>query len=83
MNSISLMAAFWNVHFIILFIQIKLLQKDANIRLGSPDSPFGEITENIFFHEMDWKKLERKQLETPFKPDIVRTVKYSSSTLTY
>lgn len=47
------------------------MQKDAKIRLGSPYSPYGEISENIFFRDIDWRKLERKQLETPFKPNIV------------
>ncbi|XP_031640848.1 putative protein kinase C delta type homolog isoform X2 [Contarinia nasturtii] len=48
----------------------KLLDKKTNTRLGSPTSPHGEITENVFFHEIDWKKLERRQLESPFKPEI-------------
>lgn len=50
----------------------KFLDKNANTRLGSPSSPHGEINENAFFREIDWKKLERRQLESPFKPEIVR-----------
>lgn len=54
----------------------KLLDKNANTRLGSPSSPHGEIIENPFFHEIDWKKLERRQLESPFKPEIVRKTSF-------
>lgn len=50
---------------------LKLLDKNPNTRLGSPNSPLGEINENVFFHEIDWRKLERRQLESPFKPEIV------------
>lgn len=49
-----------------------MLDKNANTRLGSPTSPNGELHENAFFHEIDWKKLERRQLESPFKLEIVR-----------
>lgn len=54
-----------------VFSTQKLLDKNANTRLGSPSSPHGEIIESGFFHEIDWKKLERRQLESPFKPEIV------------
>ncbi|XP_055319826.1 serine/threonine-protein kinase pakA-like [Sitodiplosis mosellana] len=53
-----------------LNILSKLLEKDANVRLGAGTSPHGEITENVFFYEIDWKKLEKRQLEPPFKPKI-------------
>lgn len=70
---------FWiingNENFIHLIIQ-KFLDKNANTRLGSPSSPHGEINENAFFREIDWKKLERRQLESPFKPEIVRKLFY-------
>lgn len=49
----------------------QLLDKNANTRLGSPSSPHGEINQHGFFYEIDWKKLERRQLESPFKPNIV------------
>lgn len=64
-----------NENFIHLIIQ-KFLDKNANTRLGSPSSPHGEINENAFFREIDWKKLERRQLESPFKPEIVRKLFY-------
>lgn len=50
---------------------LQLLEKDASDRLGASTSPHGDITENVFFYEIDWKKLERRQLEPPFKPKIV------------
>lgn len=55
----------------------QLLDKNANTRLGSPSSPHGEINQHIFFHEIDWKKLERRQLESPFKPNIVSEIHHN------
>lgn len=49
----------------------KLLEKNSNTRLGAPSSPHGDITENVFFYDIDWRKLERRQLEPPFKPKVV------------
>lgn len=43
------------------------------MRMGAPNSPHEDITENIFFNEIDWKKLERRMLEPPFKPQVVRS----------
>ncbi|XP_037027438.1 uncharacterized protein LOC119068106 isoform X2 [Bradysia coprophila] len=53
-----------------LNILSKLLEKDSNTRMGAPTSPHEDITENIFFNEIDWKKLERRMLEPPFKPQV-------------
>lgn len=44
--------------------------------MGAPNSPHEDITDNVFFHEIDWKKLERRQLEPPFKPQVVSEIKY-------
>lgn len=41
--------------------------------MGAPNSPHEDITENVFFNEIDWKKLERRSLEPPFKPQVVST----------
>lgn len=49
------------------------MEKDSTTRLGSPNSPHEDITENVFFHEIDWKKLEKRQLEPPFRPQVVST----------
>lgn len=42
--------------------------------MGAPNSPHEDITENVFFNEIDWKKLERRMLEPPFKPQVVRFI---------
>lgn len=60
-----------NLRKFVQFVCEKLLDKDSKRRLGSPSSPYGEITQNVFFQEIDWRKLERKQLASPYKPEIV------------
>lgn len=48
------------------------MEKDATQRMGAPMCPHEDITDNPFFHEIDWRKLEKRQLEPPFKPQVVR-----------
>lgn len=57
----------------VFFFDYQLLEKDPNTRLGAASSPHGEITESVFFNEIDWKKLERRALEPPFRPQVVST----------
>ncbi|XP_035246460.1 protein kinase C delta type-like [Anguilla anguilla] len=45
----------------------KLLEKDPNRRLGT----FGNIREHPFFESIDWPRLERREVEPPFKPKLV------------
>ncbi|KAG5683478.1 hypothetical protein PVAND_012756 [Polypedilum vanderplanki] len=47
-----------------------LLEKDVSLRLGSMESPEGDIKYHPFFAEINWEKLERKELEPPFKPQV-------------
>ncbi|XP_066943701.1 LOW QUALITY PROTEIN: uncharacterized protein [Macrobrachium rosenbergii] len=47
-----------------------LLDKDSNRRLGIPFSPYGEIKDHAFFKYIDWCKIERKEVETPYKPRL-------------
>ncbi|XP_061071739.1 protein kinase C delta type-like [Conger conger] len=47
-------------------IMEKLLEKDPNHRLGT----FGNIREHPFFESIDWAKLERREMEPPFKPEL-------------
>ncbi|GLV42876.1 Protein kinase C delta [Carabus blaptoides fortunei] len=47
-----------------------LLEKDCSKRLGNRYCPAGDIKEQPFFHQIDWDKLERRQLEAPFKPKV-------------
>ncbi|KAJ8341478.1 hypothetical protein SKAU_G00337690 [Synaphobranchus kaupii] len=46
---------------------VKLLEKDPNHRLGT----VGNIREHPFFKSIDWTKLEKRELEPPFKPKMV------------
>lgn len=39
--------------------------------MGAPNSPHEDICDNVFFNDIDWKKLERRQLDPPFKPQVV------------
>lgn len=39
--------------------------------MGAPSSHYEDICDNIFFNEIDWKKLEKRMLDPPFKPQVV------------
>ena len=56
----------------IYFIDLQFLTKDCEDRLGCTVSGEQSIVEHAFFREMDWVKLEARQIEPPFKPIIVR-----------
>ncbi|XP_034480175.1 putative protein kinase C delta type homolog [Drosophila innubila] len=47
-----------------------LLDKDYTKRIGSQYSPAGDIADHIFFRPIDWKLLEKRQIEPPFKPQV-------------
>ncbi|XP_035466384.2 protein kinase C eta type isoform X3 [Scophthalmus maximus] len=49
-----------------------LLTKSPARRLGCVASEGGEsaVTSHVFFADIDWEKLERRQIEPPFKPRI-------------
>lgn len=51
----------------------QLLEKDAGIRLGclNTGEEENDIKYHPFFDRIDWKALERRQLEPPFKPQVV------------
>ena len=48
-----------------------LLEKEPFKRLGLADSPHGDIRKHKFFSQIDWAKLEKKQLRPPFIPCCV------------
>lgn len=48
----------------------QLLEKDSSKRLGSTDMSGGEVTFHPFFRNWDWARLERRELEPPFKPRV-------------
>ncbi|XP_055843888.1 mucin-2 isoform X1 [Episyrphus balteatus] len=47
-----------------------LLEKDYTRRVGSQYSPAGDICDHIFFKDIDWGLLEKRQLSPPFKPQV-------------
>ncbi|KAG8239583.1 hypothetical protein J437_LFUL019129 [Ladona fulva] len=59
--------------------QQPLLEKDPVIRLGSPGCPAGEVVEQPFFRSIDWPRLEKKELEPPFKPCMVCETNFQRS----
>ncbi|KAF2363804.1 Protein kinase C-terminal [Trinorchestia longiramus] len=48
----------------------QLLDKDCTKRLGIPYSPYGDIQCHPFYKYVDWSKIERKEVETPYKPKL-------------
>ncbi|KAA8542601.1 hypothetical protein F0562_023753 [Nyssa sinensis] len=47
-----------------------LLQKEPSRRLGSGPSGSDEIKRHKWFRPINWKKLETRELQTKFKPDV-------------
>ncbi|XP_077285998.1 uncharacterized protein LOC143911113 isoform X2 [Arctopsyche grandis] len=47
-----------------------LLDKEATTRLGGSECICGDICDQEFFRPIPWDKLERRQLEPPFKPQV-------------
>lgn len=50
----------------------RLLQKDPNQRLGSESGDATDIKNHPWFDCIDWKKIEEKQLQPPYKPQLDR-----------
>lgn len=50
------------------------MEKDASTRMGAPNSPHEDIAEADFFYDIDWRRLEKRQLPPPFKPQVVSVV---------
>ncbi|XP_026729449.1 putative protein kinase C delta type homolog isoform X5 [Trichoplusia ni] len=53
-----------------LTILTRLLDKDARTRLGGTECMHGEIRDQDFFHPIHWDRLERRELEAPFRPRV-------------
>ncbi|XP_052738454.1 dual specificity protein kinase splB isoform X2 [Bicyclus anynana] len=53
-----------------LSILTRLLDKDARTRLGGPECMHGDIRDQKFFEQIHWDRLERRELEAPFKPRV-------------
>lgn len=54
-----------------LFSNLQLLDKDARTRLGGTECMYGDIRDQDFFRPVHWDRLERRELEAPFKPKVV------------
>jgi len=52
----------------------QLLEKDAAKRIGTMGSPHGDIKATPFFRPIDWEKIERRELEPPYKPKLVNFI---------
>jgi hypothetical protein len=50
---------------------VQLLEKDPQKRLGTPGCSSGDIVEQPFFKSINWDRLDRKEIEPPFKPKVV------------
>ena len=49
----------------------QLLERNINDRLGYKDGNNGNIRRHEFFAKLNWKQLEARRIEAPFKPNIV------------
>jgi novel protein kinase C delta type len=48
-----------------------LLEKDVTLRLGSVGASLGDVKSHPFFSDINWERLERREMEPPFKPQVV------------
>jgi len=49
---------------------LQLLQKDPTTRLGHGPNGDDQIKNHKWFRSINWKKLEARELEPKFKPDV-------------
>ena len=49
----------------------QLLERNVHERLGYKDGNNGNIRKNEFFAKVNWRQLEARRIEPPFKPNIV------------
>jgi novel protein kinase C delta type len=54
-----------------MLVFAQLLEKDTSRRLGMTTCAYGDIKNQVFFYSIDWDKLERRELEPPFRPKLV------------
>ena len=55
-----------------------MLQKSPDARLGSSEADGTEVRSHKWFASIDWAKLERRELETPFKPNVTSDLDVSN-----
>lgn len=51
----------------------QLMTRPIDARLGCGPTGEQDVKSHPFFAQIDWEKLERRELVPPFKPKIVRT----------
>lgn len=64
----------WKSNLKLYFIfSCQFLQRDPSNRLGCVERNGGEkeITAHPFFTDIDWEKLDKREIDSPFKPRIV------------
>ncbi|GAA6108820.1 protein kinase C eta type, partial [Tachysurus ichikawai] len=64
---------------------LQLLTKNPTRRLGCMAASGGDnaVTAHVFFSTIDWEKLNRRELEPPFKPQIVSQSSDQTGSLHY
>ncbi|XP_057374388.1 uncharacterized protein LOC130695291 isoform X1 [Daphnia carinata] len=65
-------------------VLVLLLEKDPQKRLGTSGCTAGDIVDQPFFKTINWDKLDRKEIEPPFKPRVrhILDVQYFDSAFT-
>ncbi len=56
----------------------QLLERNINERLGYKDGNNKNIRRHEFFAKLNWRQLEARRIEAPFKPKIVSTLNSSN-----
>ena len=52
-----------------------MLQKEPELRTGSSEEDGNELRRHPWFAPIDWAKLEKRELPTPFKPNVTSEVR--------